>query len=284
MSSTKQNKPSQPIGRQTGPQTGRLLLIPNTLDFGCLDDSTGEAAPDLRDVLPMGAITAAASLTHWIAENAKTTRAFLKRVGEISPLRAPLQEQDIQVLPRPNKGGNKGTSKRPDPQEDRQITDLLAPALAGHDVGLISEAGLPGVADPGAAVVLAAHKAGVPVLPLSGPSSLVLALAASGLHGQSFAFVGYLPVEAQERAQRIKDLEQTSRKAHQTQLVIETPYRNTALWQALLQHLQGNTLLSVSCGLTLPQGWSRTDTVERWRKLPVTLPDDIPTVFSWLAA
>jgi len=284
MSSTKQNTPSQSTGRQTGQhtsqRTGRLLLIPNTLDFGCLDGSAGEAVPDLREVLPMGAITAAASLTHWIAENAKTTRAFLKRVGEITPLRAPLQELDIQVLPRPNKG----TSKRPDPQEDRQITDLLAPALAGHDVGLISEAGLPGVADPGAAVVLAAHKAGVPVLPLSGPSSLVLALAASGLHGQSFAFVGYLPVEAQERAQRIKDLEQTSRKAHQTQLVIETPYRNTALWQALLQHLQGNTLLSVSCGLTLAQGWSRTDTVERWRKLPVTLPDDIPTVFSWLAA
>ena len=135
-----------------------------------------------------------------------------------------------------------------------------------------------------AAVVLAAHQAGIAVLPLSGPSSLVLALAASGLHGQSFAFVGYLPVEAQERAQRIKELEQTSRKAHQTQLVIETPYRNTALWQALLQHLQGNTLLSVSCGLTLDLGWSRTDTVERWRKQALTLPDDIPAVFSWLAA
>ncbi len=284
MPSTQPNTSGQPAGQPTGQRTGRLLLIPNTLDFGCLDGSTGETPPDLREVLPMGAITAAAGLTHWIAENAKTTRAFLKRVGEIAPLRAPLQEQDIQVLPRPNKGGHKGSAKRPDPQEDRQITDLLAPALAGHDVGLISEAGLPGVADPGAAVVLAAHKAGIAVLPLSGPSSLVLALAASGLHGQSFAFVGYLPVEAQERAQRIKDLEQTSRKAHQTQLVIETPYRNTALWQALLQHLQGNTLLSVSCGLTLAQGWSRTDTVERWRKQELTLPDDIPAVFSWLAA
>jgi 16S rRNA (cytidine1402-2'-O)-methyltransferase len=121
------------------------------------------------------------------------------------------------------------------------------------------------------------------VLPLPGPSSLVLALAASGLHGQSFAFVGYLPVDATERGQRIRDLEQLSRKAHQTQLVIETPYRNAALWQALLQHLQGTTLLSVSCGLTLAQGWSRTDAVARWRQTPLALPDNVPAVFSWLA-
>lgn len=269
---------------QALPQSGRLLLIPNTLDFGCVggdphDATLPAALPDLRETLPMGAITAAAGLRHWIAENAKTTRAFLKRVADIVPLSTPLQEQDIQVLPRPPKGGHKPIGQN----ESRQIAALLAPALAGHDVGLISEAGLPGVADPGAAVVLAAHQAGIPVLPLSGPSSLVLALAASGLHGQSFAFVGYLPVNAQERAQRIRELEQVSRKGRQTQLVIETPYRNTALWQALLQHLQGNTLLSASCGLTLPQGWSRTDTVARWRQHPVTLPDDIPTVFSWLA-
>lgn len=254
---------------------GRLLLIPNTLDFGCLD----EAPPDLRLSLPMGAIEAAAGLRYWVAENAKTTRAFLKRVAEITPLLTPLQEQDVQVLPRPPKGGHKVAGQ----DEAKQIAALLAPAMAGHDIGLISEAGLPGVADPGAAVVLAAHQAGITVVPMSGPSSLVLALAASGLHGQSFAFVGYLPVNAQERAQRIKELEQLSRKGRQTQLVIETPYRNTALWQALLQHLQANTLLSVSCGLTLPQGWSRTDTVARWRQQAVTLPDDIPTVFSWLA-
>jgi 16S rRNA (cytidine1402-2'-O)-methyltransferase len=257
---------------------GRLLLIPNTLDLGCVGDD-GQPPPDLRDVLPMGAIQAAAGLRHWVAENAKTTRAFIKRVGEILPLAVPLQEQDIQVLPKPPKGGGK-----PAPDADKAIQALLAPALAGHDLGLISEAGLPGVADPGAAVVLAAHKAGVPVLPLSGPSSLVLALAASGLHGQSFAFVGYLPVDASQRGQRIRELEQASRKAHQTQLVIETPYRNAALWQALVQHLQPTTLLSVSCGLTLAQGWSRTDTVARWRQQNLTLPDDVPAVFSWLAA
>jgi len=258
---------------------GRLILIPNTLDFGCVDAADPGGLPDVRDVIPMAAIEAAAALRHWVAENAKTTRSFIKRVGEVRPLATPLQEQDIQTLPRPPKGGAK-----PNPAEARAIEALLAPALAGHDLGLISEAGLPGVADPGAAVVLAAHRAGIEVVPLSGPSSLVLALAASGLHGQSFAFVGYLPVDSTQRAQRIKELEATSRKSYQTQLIIETPYRNTAIWQALVQHLQPTTLLSVSCGLTLPSGWSRTGTVAHWRQNTLALPDNIPAVFSWLAA
>lgn len=275
---------SSPSGNQpNAAPTGRLLLIPNTLDFGCVGDEGQPPVPDLRDVLPMGAIQAAAGLSHWVAENAKTTRAFIKRVGEILPLNTPLQEQDIQVLPRPNKGGDKNNLKAAPEAADKAMHALLAPALAGRDLGLISEAGLPGVADPGAALVLAAHKAGIPVVPLSGPSSLVLAIAASGLHGQSFAFVGYLPVDATQRAQRIRDLELTSRKAHQTQLVIETPYRNTAIWQALVQTLQPTSLLSVSCGLTLAQGWSRTDTVARWRQQNLTLPDNVPAVFSWLA-
>jgi 16S rRNA (cytidine1402-2'-O)-methyltransferase len=259
-------------------QTGKLLLIPNTLDFGCVED--GEPVPDLRNVLPQAAITASAGLRHWIAENAKTTRAFIKRVGEIEPLAAPVQEHDIQVLPRPTKGG----AKKAAPEDVKAILALLKPALAGNDIGLISEAGLPGVADPGSAVVLAAHQAGITVVPFSGPSSLVLALAASGLHGQSFAFVGYLPVDASQRAQRIRELELQSRKGRQTQLAIETPYRNTALWDALIEHLQPQTLLSVSCGLTLPQGWSRTATVAHWRNKHLALPDKIPAVFSWLAA
>lgn len=262
------------------PAKGRLLLIPNTLDLGCTGDADTATLPDLREVLPMGVLNAAAGLRHWVAENAKTTRAFLKRVSDVVPLVAPIQEQDIQVLPRPPKGGQ----KKPGSGNDQAIRALLAPALAGHDIGLISEAGLPAVADPGSALVLAAHRAGIDVVTLSGPSSLVLALAASGLHGQSFAFVGYLPVEASQRVQRIRDLEQASRKAHQTQLVIETPYRNAALWQALVQHLQLDTLLSVSCGLTLADGWSRTATVEQWRKRSVKLPDNVPAVFSWLAS
>ncbi|MBH1986303.1 MAG: SAM-dependent methyltransferase [Burkholderiales bacterium] len=258
---------------------GRLLLIPNTLDLGCIDPTAG-APPDLQEVLPLGAIQAAARLRHWVAENAKTTRAFLKRVEAITPLSAPLQSLDIQELPRPPKGGKPAA-----PGVERQAVEaLLAPARSGHDIGLISEAGLPGVADPGAAVVQAAHRAGLTVLPLSGPSSLVLALAGSGLHGQSFAFVGYLPTDATQRAQRIRELEGTSRKAHQTQLVIETPYRNPAMWQALLQHLQPQTLLNVSCGLTLRGGFTRTDTVARWRQQALALPTDVPAVFSWLAA
>ena len=265
---------------------GRLLLIPNTLDLGCIaPDAT---PPDLRDVLPLGAIRAAARLTHWVAENAKSTRAFLKRVAEVEALAAPLQSMHIAELPRPPKGGAKAGAKG-DFQQDpattaRALATLLAPAVQGHDIGLMSEAGLPGVADPGAAVVRAAHQLGLQVVPISGPSSLVLALAASGLQGQSFAFVGYLPVDGSQRAQRIRELEMASRKAQQTQLVIETPYRNPALWQALLAHLQPQTWLSVSCGLTLDNGFSHTDTVAHWRNRTLDLPTDVPAVFSWLAA
>ena len=276
---------------QTPQHHGRLLLIPNTLDFGCLDEHADAILPDLRDVLPTGALTAAARLQHWVCENAKTTRAFLKRVDAIVPLGSPLQSLDIQVLPRPNKGGEKSANKthkkpsdKPTPSADAPIDALLAPALAGHDVGLMSEAGLPGVADPGAALVLAAHRLGITVVPISGPSSLVLALAASGLNGQSFAFVGYLPVDAIQRGDRIRELDQLSRRAKQTQIVIETPYRNTAVWSALTQHLQADTWLSVSCGLTLEKGWSRTQRVSHWQKHALTLPDDIPAVFSWLSA
>lgn len=259
------------------PRKGQLLLIPNTLDLGCLDAEA--PPPDLRDVLPMGAIRAAARLTHWVAENAKSTRAFLKRVGEVEPLATPLQALHMAELPRPPKGNVKPDAA----MHARELATLLAPAMQGHDIGLISEAGLPGVADPGAALVRAAHQLGLQVLPLSGPSSLVLALAASGLQGQSFAFVGYLPVEASQRAQRIRELELASRKAQQTQLVIETPYRNPALWQALLAQLQPQTWLSVSCGLTLDKGFSHTDTVAHWRSRALDLPTDVPAVFSWLA-
>jgi 16S rRNA (cytidine1402-2'-O)-methyltransferase len=263
--------PSQPAGAPKG----RLLLIPNTLDLGCVAE--GQPAPDLRDVIPMAAVLAASRLQHWVAENAKTTRAFLKRVDAIAPLSNPLQSLDIAVLPRPPKGGAPA-------QAGQAAWDaLLAPALAGHDLGLISEAGLPGVADPGAALVLAAHRHGVPVLPMSGPSSIVLAVAASGLNGQSFAFLGYLPTDQAQRLARIKELEHHSRKQRQTQLVIETPYRNGALAQALIQALAPETLLSFSVGLTLQDGWCQTRSVAQWRQAPPVLPDHIPAVFAWLA-
>lgn len=249
---------------------GRLILVPNTLDFG-----TAEGV-DLQQVLPLAVLQTAARLGHWVAENAKTTRAFLKRVDGIVPLSQPLQSLSIVELPRPPKGAKADTAS--------DLRPLLAPATQGHDIGLISEAGLPAIADPGAALVQAAHALKIAVTALSGPSSLLLALAASGLNGQSFAFVGYLPVDAAERATRIRELETASRRGAQTQLMIETPYRNAALLSALMAHLRGDTRLSVSCGLTLAQGWTRTDRVTDWKASPASLPADIPAVFSFLAA
>ncbi len=248
--------------------SGTLYLVPNTLDFGV------DAAGDLQDVLPLGVLRIAARLNCWVAENAKTTRAFLKRVDAVVPLAQPLQALHIVELPRPQKGAKPGAPAA--------LDALLAPALQGHDMGLISEAGLPAVADPGAALVQAAHALGVQVLPLSGPSSLLLALAASGLHGQSFAFVGYLPVDATERQTRIRELEALSRRLQQTQMMIETPYRNEALLGALLSSLNAATRLSVSCALTLPQGWTRTDTVAGWKARLTSLPKDLPAVFALL--
>jgi 16S rRNA (cytidine1402-2'-O)-methyltransferase len=252
--------------------TGTLFLIPNTLDFGV----AGETPPPLSDDLPLGVVRRAAALAHWVAENAKTTRAFLKRVDAVVPLAQPLQSIDIVELPRPQKGAKHASPAAP-------LDALLGPAVRGDDMGLISEAGLPAVADPGAALVEAAHRLGIRVVPLSGPSSLMLALAASGLNGQSFAFVGYLPVDASERAARIRELDALSRRAGQTQLIIETPYRNEALAEALIGTLAPTTRLSVSCGLTLPSGWSRTDTVARWRSGATPIPKDVPAVFALLA-
>jgi 16S rRNA (cytidine1402-2'-O)-methyltransferase len=248
-----------------------LYLVPNTLDFG-----TAGPPPDLQDVLPLGVIRTAAGLTHWVAENAKTTRAFLKRVDAVVPLAQPLQSLSIVELPRPPKGASTRATVN--------LSPLLAPALAGHDMGLISEAGLPAVADPGAALVQAAHAAGVTVIALPGPSAPLLAVAASGLNGQSFAFVGYLPVQAAERGARIRELEALSRRSGQTQVMIETPYRNEVLLGALLAHLEGATRLSVSCGLTLAAAFTRSDSVASWRAKPSRLPADVPAVFAFLAA
>src|SRR5262249_26612852 len=156
------------------------------------------------------------------------------------------------------------------------LRTLLAPATRGHDIGLASEAGLPAVADPGAALVEAAHALGIEVSPLSGPSALLLALAASGLNGQSFAFVGYLPVDAAQRLARIRKGEMLARGLGQTQLMIEPPSRNGALRAALAAGLDATTRLSVSCGLTLPRGWTRTATAAVWKAHPAQIPKDVP--------
>lgn len=253
------------------PPRGSLFLVPNTLDFGI----DGEL-PDIQDALPRSVIHTAARLTFWVAENARTTRAFLKRVDAVAPLATSLQSLSIVELPRPQKGARATAPV--------DFTSLLAPTAQGHDIGLISEAGLPAVADPGAALVQAAHAAGVPVVALPGPSSLLLALAASGLNGQSFAFVGYLPVGAADRARRITELEALSRRSGQTQLIIETPYRNQVLLEALLSQLQPTTRLAVSCGLTLPSAITHSASVRQWPVGIHVLIANVPTVFALLAA
>lgn len=250
------------------PGTGTLYLVPTPLDFGC------DSAPDLSAALPEATVATASRLTHWVTENAKSTRAFLKRVEATHPLAAPLQAQHIVELPRQvHKKGDH------DPAGGFDARPLLAAALQGHDIGLVSEAGMPAVADPGASVVRAAHALGVPVRPLVGPVSLMLALAASGLNGQNFAFVGYLPQDASARTQRLRELETLARKTGQTQLFIETPYRNTALLHALLAGLQPSTRLAVCCGVTLTEQAVFSAPVADWKRHPPALPLALPAVF-----
>jgi 16S rRNA (cytidine1402-2'-O)-methyltransferase len=248
--------------------TGRLYLVPAPLDFGC-----AETVP-LGEVLPDGTIAAAARLTHWICENAKSTRAYLKRVGELHALAVPLQQQQIVELPREvhKKGDHAPASFNAKP--------LLRAALDGHDVGLLSEAGMPAIADPGSSVVRAAHELGLEVVPLVGPVSLLLTLAASGLNGQNFAFVGYLPQDATARAQRLKDLEALALRTGQSQLFIETPYRNEAVWQAMLQSLKPTTRVAVGTGLTLPAASCRSAPVSAWKHQPAPVKNDTPAVFA----
>ncbi len=236
---------------------GKLFLVPAPLDHGC-DDLT-----PLDHILPRETMSQAASLTHWISENAKSTRAFLKRVDSVTPLGLPIQGLQITELPREvhKKGDHAGTRT---PQFD--VRPLLKPALDGLNIGLISEAGMPGVADPGSSVVRAAHELGIEVKPLIGPVSILLALASSGLNGQNFAFVGYLPQESAPRTQRIRELEALTRKTGQTQLFIETPYRNRALLQALLDALREDIRLTIASGITLPDGTIRTLTVKQWKR------------------
>lgn len=250
---------------------GRLLLVPTPLDFGC------DAQAAITDVLPMATLEAAAQTTHWITENARSTRAFLKRVGEHRPLALPLQAQTITELPRQvhKKGDHKTGS-----QGGFDARPLLQAALAGQDVGLVSEAGMPAVADPGSSVVRAAHDLGLQVLPLVGPVSLLLALAASGLNGQNFAFVGYLPQEAAERATRIKQLESLALRTGQTQMWIETPYRNPAMLAALLQTLQSGTRLAIASGLTLDSASVQSRSAAAWKKAATGPDAQTPTVFA----
>jgi 16S rRNA (cytidine1402-2'-O)-methyltransferase len=274
---TAQTAPTEPT--QPAAQTrGRLYLVPAPLDFG-----TDSPTP-LDQALPAATLQTAARITHWICENAKSARAYLKRIDALHPLAAPLQAQAIQELPR---AVHKKGDHRPDAPHGFDARPLLTPALQGQDMGLLSEAGMPAVADPGSSVVRAAHALGLEVVPLVGPASLLLALAASGLNGQNFAFVGYLPQEAEARTRRIRELEALALKTGQTQLFIETPYRNAALLDALLRTLRPDTRLALASGLTLPQARLRSAAVRDWTRPGPTKAQggghqalELPTVFA----
>jgi 16S rRNA (cytidine1402-2'-O)-methyltransferase len=194
------------------------------------------------DALAPSALQTVASLRDFVVEEPKTARAFLGSIG--------MQVRDLNIV-----------------QIEENITPLLQPLREGRPLGLLSEAGCPAIADPGAKLVEAAHREGFRVIPLVGPSSITLALMASGLEGQRFAFCGYLPREAAERTQRIKELESRSQREHETEIFIETPYRNDALLAALLSSCSSSTLLCVAADLTLPGETITTKTVGQWRRL-----------------
>ncbi|MEB0135581.1 SAM-dependent methyltransferase [Actimicrobium sp. CCC2.4] len=247
---------------------GILYLIPNTLSAAL------SAADDLlASIIPDEVQKITARLDYFIAENAKTARAHLKLVSRNHPLAIALQEIRIDEL-------NINT-------DAAALPALLAPVLAGRDAGLISEAGVPAVADPGANLVRLAHQHGIRVKPLVGPSSLLLAVMASGLNGQSFAFNGYLPIDGGQRLKRIKTLEDRSRQEKQTQLFIETPYRNLGLLEALTSTCSPGTLVCIATDLTTEEESIRTQTAAQWkRELAVGKSPDFhkkPTVFLLLA-
>ncbi len=236
---------------------GKLYLVPNALGPG-----------DLQAVLPAATASIAARLDYFVGENAKSTRAFLQRIDAVAPLARPIRQVEIAEL---------HVSTPVD-----ALQGLIAPIVAGRDGGLVSEAGCPAVADPGAGLVRLAHRLGIEVVPLVGPSALLLALMASGLDGQRFAFNGYLPSDARERIDAIRDAERRSSELRQTQLFIETPYRNRALFAALIAHCQPGTILCVACDLTLDTQQVASRAAREWRGRTIDL-DRRPTVFLLLA-
>ena len=233
---------------------GTLYLIPVPL---------GPTAP--QDSLPANVLATVRPLTYFVVEQAKTARAFLKAAGTDTPL----QELQLEELNEHTKAD--------------ALDRLLAPLRSGHDVGLLSEAGCPAVADPGANLVALAQQENIRVVPLIGPSSLLLALMASGLNGQRFAFLGYLPAKEAERTKALRDLESDSRKHKQTQLFIETPYRNKAMFEGILQTCSPTTRLTVATDLTLPSESVVTLTIAQWKKKTPPEIERRPTVFLLLA-
>lgn len=232
------------------PPKGKLYLIPCPLGPEAPLDSL---SPEIADTV--------SKLQHFIVENEKVARRFIKRICPDK------KQNELHLYPL-----NKFTA----PQE---YALYLEECEAGMPIGLISDAGCPGIADPGANIVAMAHRKNIAVLPLVGPSSLLLALMASGLNGQQFTFHGYLPINTKERNTAIKKLERNAQKDHQTQLFIETPYRNIPLLEALIHQLQPDTLLTFACDLSLPTQWVKTFPVAEWKKVNLEHFHKRPAVF-----
>ncbi len=228
---------------------GTLYLIP-----------VGLGGDDTHATLPPATLAAVRGLRSFIAESPKSARRFLRLAGYPRPLR----EARIGAI-------NEHTAAA-------ELPELIAPLLAGEDCGLMSEAGCPAIADPGADLVRLAHARGIRVVPLVGPSAILLALMASGLNGQHFEFHGYLPVEAGSRARKLRDLEDDASRTGATHIFIETPYRNDVLFRALLDHCHRDTLLCVAADLTLPGESIATGSIADWKKRPPVL-GRRPTVF-----
>jgi 16S rRNA (cytidine1402-2'-O)-methyltransferase len=234
---------------------GTLYLIPVTLG----DDA-------YEGVLADAVVNVARGLDIFVVENEKSARRFLGAIKTHKPVR----ELELLTL-------NEHTL-------DKEIAALLAPLLAGKDVGIMSEAGCPGIADPGAKLVALAHRHDIKVKPLVGPSSILLALIGSGLDGQRFSFLGYLPTEKSARILRLKEVENRSRKADETQIFIETPYRNQHLFEDILANCQPHSRLCVATNLTLDNEQIKTKSISEWKKSAAPELHKNPTVFLLLAS
>lgn len=236
---------------------GRLFLIPSPL---------GDNDP--REVIPEGVLSMLPKLHTYVVEATRTARRYLSAAG----LKGHIQELEFHEL-------NEHTR----PEEVKALLPLFD---GGNDVGLITEAGLPAVADPGAQLVSLCHKEGIEVVPCSGPSSLMLALMASGLNGQSFAFLGYIPAKTDERRQALKSIERHSASERQTKIFIETPYRNESLFTDILANCQNSTELCIAANITMPDAFIKTKTVGEWKKVAGSGKETIgkrPCVFLILA-
>lgn len=220
---------------------------------------------NIQQALPQEVIQLAQGLETFIVENEKTARRFLGLVKTAKPVR----ELTLLTL-------NEHTT-------DAELPALLAPLLAGQDVGLMSEAGCPGIADPGARLAALAHRKNIRVAPLVGPSSILLALMGSGLNGQRFAFLGYLPSDKQARIQRLKDIERQSRQQQETQIFIETPYRNQHLLEDMLAHCAAETRLCIARNISLPTELIVSKPIKDWKKSELPELHKQPTVFLLLA-